>query len=66
MKKYLIINSRNNQLVGQAQSLKAARRIVDRKDNEYGAYAHVIRNHDWLKPQNSMDVLNEMMGDWFN
>lgn len=42
-KRYQVVNVRNGQVVGQAQSLKAARRIVDRKDNEYGAYVHVIK-----------------------
>lgn len=42
-KQYKVINRRDGRVVGQAKSRQAARRIVDRKDNEYGAYVHVVQ-----------------------
>jgi hypothetical protein len=41
---YEIVFSRTGQVVARASSMKRARRARDRKDNEYGACAHFIRN----------------------
>jgi hypothetical protein len=38
-----VYNHRTGQVVGRASTLKRARSIVDKRDNEYGGYAHSIR-----------------------
>lgn len=42
MTKFQIINSRTGEVVGRASTIKSARRVADRRDNEYGAYIHRI------------------------
>ena len=37
---YEIWSKRQGKIVGTATSLKSARRVVDRRDNTYGAYDH--------------------------
>ena len=43
---YHIIDRRTGGVVGQAKTLKGARRSVDKRDNTYGAYIHHIRRID--------------------
>lgn len=38
--RYDIYNIKNGKVVGKAKSTTGSRRAVDRRDNEYGAYAH--------------------------
>lgn len=38
--RYDIYNTRTGKVVGKAKSLIGSRRAVDRRDNDYGAYAH--------------------------
>lgn len=38
--RYDIYNTRTGKVVGKAKSLIGSRRTVDRRDNDYGAYAH--------------------------
>lgn len=40
---YHIINQRTGDVVATRKTFKAARRLVDRLDNEYGAYVHFTR-----------------------
>ena len=40
---YEIVNNHSKAVVGKAKTLKRARNIVDKKDNEYGGYAHFHR-----------------------
>lgn len=40
---YEIIDRQTGQVVGTAQTLKGARRSVDRRDNAYGAYRYGFR-----------------------
>jgi hypothetical protein len=39
---FQIINSRTKEVVGQRTTRKAASRLVDKLDNQYGAYVHTI------------------------
>lgn len=41
--RFEIVNRRTGQIVGRAATLNSARRVVDRRDNDYGGYAHTIR-----------------------
>lgn len=43
VKHYEIVNTHSKNIVGKSKSLKRARTIVDKKDNEYGGYAHFHR-----------------------
>ena len=36
-------HARKGDVVGKAKNAKSARKVVDRKDNEYGAYAHSVK-----------------------
>jgi len=40
---YEIIDRRTGSKVGEAKTLKGARRSVDRRDRAYGSYNHAIR-----------------------
>lgn len=40
--KYQIINRRTGQIIGTYANKTRARNVLDKKDNEYGAYAHAI------------------------
>lgn len=40
---YLVINIRTGAIVARCKTLTGARRSRDRKDNEYGAYAHRVQ-----------------------
>lgn len=40
---YHVLNRNSREVVGKAKTLKAARRIVERRDLEYGAAVHSIR-----------------------
>ena len=40
---YQIVNTRTGQVVGTAKTLKGARLAVDRRDTQYGGYAHKIQ-----------------------
>lgn len=42
---FVLINSRTGTTVGYYTTLKSARRALDKKDNEYGAYVHRIINN---------------------
>lgn len=39
---YWIINRMSGAVVAKATSLRRARKAVDRLDNKYGAYVHII------------------------
>ena len=39
---FQVINQRTKQVVGNRKTRKAARRLVDKLDNAYGAYVHSI------------------------
>jgi hypothetical protein len=41
--KFEIIHRPTGQIVGRASTRNSARRVVDRRDNEWGSYAHTIR-----------------------
>jgi hypothetical protein len=41
---FTIFNRRTGETTGKANTLKGARRSKDRKDNEYGGYAHAIKD----------------------
>lgn len=41
--RFEIVNRRTGMIVGRAATLNSARRVVDRRDNDYGGYAHSIR-----------------------
>jgi len=43
---FTIFNHRTGEKVGKANTLKGARRSKDRKDNEYGGYAHAIKDSE--------------------
>ena len=40
---YLVINIRTGDIVARCKTLAGARRSMDRRDNEYGAYAHRVQ-----------------------
>lgn len=40
---YQVINTRTNEVVGTRKSIKLARRLVDKLDNQYGAYVHTVK-----------------------
>ena len=40
---YQIINKRTGEVVGTRKLYRAARKLVDKLDNEYGAYVHFTR-----------------------
>lgn len=42
-KPFVIVNLRTGAQVGEAATLKSARRVVDRRDLAFGGYAHAIR-----------------------
>ena len=39
---FQVINTRTGLIVGTYSTVKRARSAVDRKDNEYGGYAHRV------------------------
>ena len=41
--KYQVFNRRTGEVIGTYASKQRARNTRDRKDSEYGAYAHAIR-----------------------
>ena len=41
---YKVINHKTGQEYGPYKSKQTARRAVDRRDNEYGAYVHQIKD----------------------
>lgn len=43
---YRVFNRRTGSHVATCTTLKGARRAVDRRDNEYGAYVHYIIQTD--------------------
>lgn len=45
MATFSIVNKRTGAVVGNANTIGGARKSVDRNDNKYGGYAHVIREN---------------------
>jgi len=48
-KLWYILNHRTGALVGKASSVKRARNRVDKLDNEYGGYVHMVVPDDRLE-----------------
>jgi hypothetical protein len=49
---WTVLNRHTGKTSGTYQSVKSARRAVDREDNKYGGYAHEIRVKDSLDRYN--------------
>lgn len=43
-REFSIINKRTGKVVGNANTIGGARNSVDRNDNKYGAYVHIIKD----------------------
>jgi Domain of unknown function (DUF6321) len=43
---FMIVNRKTGQVVGKAKTLDGARRSMDKRDNQYGGYAHKIVNSE--------------------
>ena len=61
---YLIIDSHTGKTVGKAQTLKAANRSVDRRDNAYGAYRY--RSQKVAAPVETLYEVREHNSDKVN
>jgi hypothetical protein len=59
---YNIVNSRTGEVVGQANTIGGARRAVDRRDNQYGAYVHTIQTVDPERDIAARNVARERLG----
>ena len=59
---YNIVNTRTGKVVGQANTINGARRSVDRRDNQYGAYVHTIQVVDEEGDREQRAKAREMLG----